>query len=157
VHSPLSTYLAEKYSSEPFDAILDCVGIQKVYTDSPSYLKKDGLFVNVGAMEGLGAFIKSSAKNMLVPVFLGGTPRKYVFQQTNPTRERLQYLVGLVKEGKLSVIVDQVFEMEDALQVSTIITPLLIMLLHSLIPLQAYERILTQRAKGKVVVKIQDV
>jgi NADPH:quinone reductase-like Zn-dependent oxidoreductase len=123
VHSPLSTYLAEKYGSEPFDAILDCVGIQKVYTDSPAYLKKDGIFVNVGAMEGLGAFIKSNVKNMLVPAFLGGTPRKYMFQQTNPTEERLQYLAGLVKEGKLRVIIDQVFEMEDALQVSTTTEP----------------------------------
>jgi NADPH:quinone reductase-like Zn-dependent oxidoreductase len=157
VHSPLSIYLAEKYGSEPFDAILDCVGIQKVYTDSPAYLKKDGLVVNVGAMEGLGAFIKSSAKNMLLPAFLGGTPRKYIFQQTNPTQERLQYLVDLVKDGKLRVIVDQVFEMEDALQVRTITKSLSIILLHLLISLQAYERILTQRAKGKVVVKIQDV
>jgi NADPH:quinone reductase-like Zn-dependent oxidoreductase len=118
VHSPLTAYLGEQYSSEPFDAILDTIGIQKLYTESAAYLKPDGIFVNVGAMEGIMSFLCSTTKNLLVPKFLGGTPRKFILQQTNPNPERLQYLVRLVEEGKLKVVIDTVFEMEDALKVS---------------------------------------
>jgi NADPH:quinone reductase-like Zn-dependent oxidoreductase len=107
------------YSSEPFDAILDTIGVQALYNNSPAYLKPDGPFVNVGGMEGIGTTLWSGAKNLLWPQFLGGTPRKYIFQQTNPTQERSKYLVRLVEEGKLKVVIDQVFEMEDALQVSS--------------------------------------
>lgn len=94
------------------------MGIQKVYENCPAYLKPHGPFINVGAMEGIGAALWSAPKNLLWPRFLGGTPRKYIFQQTNPNKERLEYLVKLVEEGKLTVTIDQVFDMEDALQVS---------------------------------------
>jgi NADPH:quinone reductase-like Zn-dependent oxidoreductase len=108
------------YYSEPFDAILDTIGVQALYDNSPAYLKPDGSFINVGAMEGIRATLWSGAKNMFWPQFLGGTPRKYIFQQTNPTQDRLKYLVQLVEESKLKVVIDQVFEMEDALQVSSV-------------------------------------
>jgi NADPH:quinone reductase-like Zn-dependent oxidoreductase len=96
------------------------MGVQMLYSNSPAYLKPDGPFINIGAMEGIGTTLWSGAKNMICPQFLGGTPRKYIFQQTNPTQDRLRYLVRLVEEKKLKVIIDQVFEMEDALKVSSI-------------------------------------
>jgi hypothetical protein len=68
-------------------------------------------------MEGTVAGLFSMIRNSLYPRILGGVPRKYVFQQTNPIPETMTYLTALVEEGKLKVIVDQVFEMEDALQV----------------------------------------
>ena len=108
------------YSSEPFDAILDTVGVQMLYDSSSAYLKPDGPFINVGAMEGIGTTLWSGVKNMIWPQFLGGTPRRYIFQQTNPTQDRLKYLIRLVEEGKLKVVIDQVFQMEDALQVSSV-------------------------------------
>jgi NADPH:quinone reductase-like Zn-dependent oxidoreductase len=104
-------------------------------------------------MEGAVTSLWATAKNYFWPQFLGGTPRKYIFQQTNPTQERLEYLVRLVKDGKLKVIIDQVYDMEDGLKVrhDLSFTPLLRP------RLQAYERILSQRAKGKVVVKVQNL
>jgi NADPH:quinone reductase-like Zn-dependent oxidoreductase len=148
-HSPLPTYLEKEYSSKPFDAILDTIGVQALYENSPAYLEPGGQFVNVGAMEGVPKFLWSNAKNNFWPKILGGTPRKYMFQQTNPTVERLQYLVKLVAEGKLRVIIDQVFMMDDALKVRLVIVSQL------LISFKAYERIISQRAKGKVVVQVQ--
>jgi len=126
-----------KYGSEPFDAILDTIGTQLLFENSPAFLKPNGHFINVGAMEGMATGIWSMAKNTLWPRLLGGTPRIYTFQQTNPDQKTIQYLIRLVEEEKLIVIIDKVFEMEDALQ--------------------AYDRILSQRAKGKVVVRIQTI
>ena len=117
VLAPLHESLSKKYASEPFDAILDTIGIQSLYVNSPSYLKPDGVFVNVGAMEGFLSSISSLAKNLIWPRFLGGTPRKYIMQQTNPDAHTMQYLIKLVEDGKLVVVVDRVFEMEDALLV----------------------------------------
>jgi NADPH:quinone reductase-like Zn-dependent oxidoreductase len=128
VHTPLHEYLSEKYASEPFDTILDTMGIQVLYVNSPSYLKADGIFVNIGAMEGILSSISSAGKNLLWPRFLGGTPRNYVFQQTNPVADTMQYLIKLVEEGKLNVVIDRVFEMEEALQVGHIRCGLLLKL-----------------------------
>jgi NADPH:quinone reductase-like Zn-dependent oxidoreductase len=114
------------YASEPFDAILDTMGIQALYVNSPSYLRADGIFVNVGAMEGMLSMISSNWKNLIWPRFLGGTPRKYIFQQTNPVGDTMRYLTKLVEEGKLIVVIDRVFEMEDALQVSYVACGLLL-------------------------------
>lgn len=100
-------------------------------------MKEEGVFVNVGAMEGMGKWLWATAVNRWWPVFLGGTPRKFVFQQTNIDQEGREELLRLVKEGKLKRVLDSVFEMEDVLG--------------------AYDRMLSQRAKGKVVVKIQDL
>jgi NADPH:quinone reductase-like Zn-dependent oxidoreductase len=119
VQAPLHSYLSKTYGSEPFDAILDTIGTQLLFDESPAYLKPNGKFINVGAMEGLVTGIWSMAKNTLWPRLLGGTPRSYTFQQTNPVQETMQYLIKLVEEEKLIVVIDKVFQMEDALQVSS--------------------------------------
>jgi NADPH:quinone reductase-like Zn-dependent oxidoreductase len=94
-----------------------------LFDNSPAFLKLDGKFINVGAMEGLPAGIWSMAKNTLWPRLLGGTPRNYTFQQTNPDQKTMQYLTRLVEEEKLIVVIDKVFEMEDTLQVSKLTIP----------------------------------
>jgi threonine dehydrogenase-like Zn-dependent dehydrogenase len=103
VLAPLHEHLSKTYASEPFDAILDTMGISALYVNSPSYLRPDGVFVNVGVMEGMVSGISSAAKNSIWPQFLGGTPRRYIFQQTNPIPETMPYLIKLVEEGKLVV------------------------------------------------------
>jgi NADPH:quinone reductase-like Zn-dependent oxidoreductase len=115
----LHAYLSDKHSSKPFDSVLDTIGIHDLYVNCPAYLKQDGVFVNIGAMEGLVSTLWAAAKYSLWPRILGGTPRTYIFQQTNPDQQTMQYLSKLVEEKKLSVVVDQVFEMENALDVSS--------------------------------------
>ena len=94
--------------------------MQALYDNSPAYLKPGGPFINVGVMEGTVTGLWSTMKNYFWPQFLGGTPRKFTFQQTNPTQERLQYLVQLAKDENLKVIIDHVYDMEDGLQVRII-------------------------------------
>ncbi|KAL1639552.1 hypothetical protein SLS58_007856 [Diplodia intermedia] len=159
-------WLAEEYGGGgdegKFDAVLDCVGVQVLFERSPEYLKEAGVFVSVGAMEGiLTTLFWNVPVNYWWPKVLGGTPRKFIFQQTPITPERREELVKLVQEGKLKRVVDSVFDMEDVLGVSG--APLVkrvdctgAMRRDKLMHVQAYERILSQRARGKVVVKVQD-
>ncbi|KAK0638296.1 Zinc-type alcohol dehydrogenase-like protein C16A3.02c [Lasiodiplodia hormozganensis] len=138
----ITAWLAEEYGKGgdegKFDVVLDCVGTQALFESSPEYLKEEGVFVSVGAMEGVfTTLFWNLPKNRWWPKMLGGTPRKFIFQQTPITPERREELVKLVQEGNLKRVVDSVFDMEDALK--------------------AYDRLLSQRAKGKVIVKIQDV
>ncbi|KAI9796308.1 MAG: zinc ion binding [Piccolia ochrophora] len=139
-HDPLHEYLATTYGERPFDAIIDNVGVQTLYDHSPDYLKEDGPFRCVGAMgatSSLGralASFMSIGKNLYWPRILGGTPRQYIFLSVMPGRELLEQVKKRIDEGSLSTVVDSVWPMEDALK--------------------AYERIMSGRAKGKVVVHV---
>ena len=134
-HDSLPAFLASQYAAEPFDFVLDCVGVQALYANSPAYLKPDGMVINIGSMEGVGATLKNSLFNAWWPTWLGGVPRRYVMFTTPPTKDDAVVLIRLVEEGKLEISVDSVFSMEDAVR--------------------AYERLATMRARGRVVVKIE--
>ncbi|KAK9251349.1 hypothetical protein V1507DRAFT_464917 [Lipomyces tetrasporus] len=134
-HDPLPAYLASQYAAEPFDFVLDCVGLQALYVNSPAYLKPDGMVINIGSMEGVGAMLKNCIFNIWWPTWLGGVPRRYVMFFTPPSKDDAVVLVKLVEEGKLKISVDSVFSMEDAIS--------------------AYERIATMRARGRVIVKVE--
>jgi NADPH:quinone reductase-like Zn-dependent oxidoreductase len=134
-HDPLPAYLASQYAAEPFDFVLDCVGLQALYVNSPAYLKPDGMVINIGFMEGSAATLKNYIFNTWWPTWLGGVPRRYVMFSTPPSKDDAVVLVKLVEEGKLKITVDSVFSMEDAIG--------------------AYERIATMRARGRVIVKVE--
>ncbi|RDW90283.1 NAD(P)-dependent alcohol dehydrogenase [Aspergillus mulundensis] len=134
-HDPLQDYLAKQYGSKQFDFILDCVGTQALYANSPAYLKPDGAVINVGVLEGLGAATRNYLVNTWLPTWLGGVPRRYIMFSTPPNRDDTIYIADLVEKGVVRVSVDTVFGMEDALD--------------------AYKRIATKRARGKVVVKVR--
>lgn len=114
--------------------MLDCVGLQALYVNSPAYLKPDGMVINIGSMEGLGASLKNWIFNTWWPTWLGGVPRRYIMFSTPLSKDDAVVLVKLVEEGKLKISVDSVFSMEDAIR--------------------AYERIATMRARGRVLVKV---
>lgn len=83
----LTTYLADNYSGDKsFDVIMDCIGVDAIFRASPAYLKPGGAYATIGAPthEGIGSVMKFGVemmRNMLLPGFLGGTPRKYEFIQ----------------------------------------------------------------------------
>lgn len=140
----LAAHVAKSYTHTRFDAVIDTVGIQELYTASPVFLKPSGLFLNAGGQRiplrlwpFLGMFW-IMLLNYVYPASLpGGVPRRYAFLSGRATREDHEEVKRLVEEGKLKVPLDSVWEMEEALG--------------------AYERIESQRAKGKVVVRVQDV
>lgn len=114
--------------------MLDCVGAQDLFVNSPQYVKPTGAVVNVGIQKTLWTPALALI-NQWLPTWLGGVPRRYFFFSTPPTRADAVYLARLVEEGQLSVPVDSVFDMENAVD--------------------AYERVATKRARGKVVIKIR--
>ncbi|MCJ1242042.1 zinc ion binding [Varicellaria rhodocarpa] len=142
-HDALHEHLRAEYTSTPFDAIIDTVGVQPLYTHSPAYLKADGLFLNIGSGFGkdtsVGSLLSvmwSMIQNLLWPKLLGGTPRSYSFISAAPDSKQLGKLKRLAEEGKLKMPVDSLWSMEDGLK--------------------AYERIKSRRAKGKVIIKVQE-
>jgi NADPH:quinone reductase-like Zn-dependent oxidoreductase len=140
----LASHVAKTYASTRFDAIIDTVGIQELYTSSPAYLKPAGLFINVGAQTlpmRLGPFIGlfwMMLLNYIYPSFLPrGVPRRFAFLSGRANMKDHAEVKKLVEDGKLTVPLDSVWEMEEAMK--------------------AYERIESKRAKGKVVVHVQDL
>lgn len=115
----LPEHLAERFGSNPFDAILDTVGSQALYQASPGFLKSKGSFVNVGTIETPGQVtsLLRWAKNSNLPTILGGVPRKYIMFSASLSGENAEVLARLADEGKLRVIIDSVFALEDALKV----------------------------------------
>lgn len=114
--------------------MLDCVGVQDLFENSPAYLKPEGAVVNVGALQGFLSLARNALFNTLLPTWLGGVPRRYITFSTPPAHDDNVYLIQLMEEGRLRVPVDSIFDMEDAVS--------------------AYERIATKRARGKVLVKV---
>ena len=119
-HQQLHEHLAAEYTHQrTFDAILDTVGSQDLYTHSPQYLKPNGIYVNVGSTldkSALHTFWRWF-KNSNWPAFLGGTPRRFIMFGAAISPEGVKSLAELAKEGKLRIQVDKVFEMDKALEV----------------------------------------
>ncbi|CAG7976223.1 unnamed protein product [Penicillium salamii] len=134
-HDNLPAYLARQYGDRPFDFVLDCVGTQALFVNSPAYLKVDGAVINIGVLEGMFALARNALLNNWLPIWLGGVPRRYITFSTPPAYDDVIYLARLIEEGRLRIPVDSVFSMEEVVG--------------------AYERIATKRAQGKVVVKVQ--
>lgn len=118
-----------------FQLVVDNVGTPAdLYKQSASYLLPNGKFVQVGASPSLSGFAQITS-NMLVPSFLGGGKRSYQMLMAKPSTDDLKQLGGWMKEGKVRAVLDQIFEWEDAPQ--------------------AFEKLKTGRAKGKIVIHVK--
>ncbi|KAK2740528.1 zinc ion binding [Onygenales sp. PD_40] len=145
----LPTYLATHHSNPPFDKILDTIGIQDLYTHSPAYLSPGRpagtpTFFNIGALHAvetktdiLAALWRILIRNPYLPVIFGGVPRGYECVTTEVDKEMFEEVVKMVEGGRLRVVIDSVWGMEEGLK--------------------AYERSMTMHARGKVIVKVQDL
>jgi NADPH:quinone reductase-like Zn-dependent oxidoreductase len=155
---PLQTALAADASAPRFHAILDAVGLvdPALYVACPAFTTPDAVYAHVGPTPtvSLGGALEAARfvwHALLRPRALGGTRRAMKIIGMQHSRERLQDIARLVEEaaislsshhaadkppapGKVRPVVDSVFAFEDALK--------------------AYERIMTGRAKGKVVVRV---
>lgn len=115
--------LAEAYSTPPFDVILDTVGSQGLYKASPAFLKPEGPFVNVGTIDAgsQSGGVWRWVKNASLPAALGGVPRKYIMFSAPLSGKNAESLAKFVEEGKLRIVVDSTFALDDALKVSNTI------------------------------------
>ncbi|KAH8588153.1 hypothetical protein B0O99DRAFT_525532 [Bisporella sp. PMI_857] len=136
VHSPLTEYLAGKYAGQPFDFIFDTQGVQDLYQNSPNYLKESGMHINIGVNDGLKTFLRWG-QNAWLPPAIGGVPRKYVMFNTVLDSKTGGVLADMVEQKRVRPVIAEHFEMEDALK--------------------AYDLLLSQRAQGKIIVKVQNI
>ncbi|KAI1082088.1 reticulon-4-interacting protein 1, mitochondrial precursor [Whalleya microplaca] len=96
------------------------------------FLLPEGKFVQVGGSFALQD-VKTMFSRMLLPSFLGGGKRKFVFFLQSNSHDDLVKLANWMKEGKVKPVIDEVFEFEDAPK--------------------AFEKLKTHRARGKIVVR----
>ncbi|CAI6061898.1 unnamed protein product [Clonostachys chloroleuca] len=124
------TSLTADTTRDPFDAIIDCVGDDTLFHRSPGYLKATGKFFSIegGPLGGL------TLKRL--PVILGGTPRPFVNVFSKPSTASINMVVGWIEKGWIKELpVDSTFQMDDAIQ--------------------AFEKLGTKRAVGKIFVKVR--
>jgi alkaline phosphatase D len=114
--------------------VVDNVGTPAtLYKASSSFLLPKGKFIQIGMTPSIGG-IKMVGGNMLLPGFLGGGRNSYSVLMAKPSNDALNQIGEWMKKGKVRGVVDSVFEWEDASQ--------------------AFEKLKTGRARGKVVVRV---
>ncbi|KAI8966888.1 GroES-like protein [Daldinia sp. FL1419] len=125
------TSLCTAPGNKPFDAIIDCVGNEELYTRSPKYLKTEGKYLDIEP----GPFGYFKLGNWR-PVILGGTPRTRVNIMSAPSGDSARDIAKWFEKGWVDEVpVDSTYEMDDAVR--------------------AYERLATNRATGKIFVKVK--
>lgn len=108
------------------------MGDFELYRDSPAYLKPNGKFIclSLGSSNGVVPLLKS-----FLPTFLGGTPRKFTTLNLSPSGDLMREVVRSYEEGKIkSIPIDSEYSMEDVLD--------------------AYDRVISKRSRGKVIIRI---
>jgi NADPH:quinone reductase-like Zn-dependent oxidoreductase len=122
---PLDERLARGFGDRKFDIVVDTVGAQGLYEKSPSFLKEDGVYVNIGDFtHGLLVTIFYCIMNYLRPVWLGGTPRRWIMFGPDVGPEASVWVQKLVADGKVKAVIDksvgfdQVLDVRSCLHVS---------------------------------------
>ena len=128
-NEPLHDYLSQRHYQDRFDAIVDTVGVQQLYTHCPAYLSEDGRFVNIGAMQvkptigSLLSFFWAQFCNTYWPSYLGGTPRWFRMMSGTPNLHTLSRVKTLAEERVLKSVIDSIWDIKDALKVCLTSSP----------------------------------
>ncbi|KAI0825077.1 NAD-P-binding protein [Trametes gibbosa] len=135
--APLHEQLTAADVTPKYHVFYETVGLldTALYVHSAAYLAPGGIFLSVGPQgSGIGNFARFAWNVFLKPGFLGGVKRKWKLVGVAAIPKDLQAFGKLVEEGKVRPVVDSVYAYEDVSK--------------------AYERLQSQRATGKVVVKV---
>ena len=112
-------YLATEYGHKKFDIIVDLVGAQELYTHSPTLLKEDCVYVNIGDYtNGMWKTLLNWFLNVYWPEWLGGTARKYIMFGPWETPKVVDALVKLMADGKIQSVIERSIGFEQVLEVS---------------------------------------
>lgn len=116
-----------------FDHIIDHIGLPSdLYYQCHHFLKEDGVFLQVGA-----STFTTFAARLVWPSILGGGKRKYTIAMVKPNQKHLQQLADWVSSGEITIQIDSTYEFADVVK--------------------AYEKLKSGRARGKIVVHVNDV
>lgn len=106
---------------------------------SPQYLKAGSVYVNAGAYEGILYTLFCAISNYYWPRLLGGTPRKWIMVRTPAIdNTKMERLLKLVETGQMRMRIDSTWDVNKGDEEI----------------FKAYDRILSQRAKGRVIIKL---
>ena len=146
MYDNVSAELAKRYGEEKFDAIVDAVGADmRIYTHCAQYLKSDGVYSSVGVkMGGFGVLdavravwkMQTNAVWPKTPWLLGTGRTWKVTSMMDPGLKLMQRVVNMLAEGKLKVVTDSEWPFDQVLD--------------------AYDVVMSGRAKGKVIIKVAD-
>lgn len=117
-HESLTSHLSQTFSesSKSFQGIFDCVGSDELFRKCGGYLHKDGVFITIVGGVGAGPI----ARSKLLPVSLGGVPRRYKLLALWPDGATAKEVAKWVEEGSFSKFpMDSEYSMDDAVKVRT--------------------------------------
>ncbi|KAL1964742.1 hypothetical protein VTN77DRAFT_6609 [Rasamsonia byssochlamydoides] len=113
-----------------FSLVIDMIGTpDNLYKECHHFLLPGKPFVQVGI-----ATVGSAVDRLLRPRLLGGGQRPYQLVLFRNQQDQLRQLGEWIQQGKIKVVLDSTFEFDDAVK--------------------AYEKLRTQRARGKIVVHV---
>jgi NADPH:quinone reductase-like Zn-dependent oxidoreductase len=139
--------LKEKYAADSpaaFDVILDCVGSSATQIRCAEFLKKGGTYFNTGASSieadnlfwSVIAFLKNAIQTNILPAWCGGASGVIQGGPLLSRRQDWDRLNSFIEGGYLDPKIDASFAYADAPK--------------------AYEKLMTGRAFGKIVVKVKE-
>lgn len=138
---PLHQALIKIAPSPKVHLIFDAIGLSdpSLYANSRAYMVPNGLYVNVTpkpsfTLRGIAEISSLIFRAYLHPRWLGGVPSGFKMVFIKHSRDDLYAIKDLIAEGKIKPTVDSVFAYEDTLK--------------------AYDRVMSQRARGKVVIRV---
>jgi len=121
-------------AGRPFDHVIDNVfSDPALYFQAHTFSTPTAPFIEVASGPNL-AFLRFALSAMLLPRFLGGGRRKFVILACDNNQQSLETVIGWIADGRIKPVTDQVFVMEDAVE--------------------AFRRLKTGRARGKVIVNV---
>lgn len=141
VGEALLQHVQAQQPQQPFRVVVDNVGYtpagqQDLHKAADGFLAADGgCFVQVGGGAS-GAAIAATARRALLPGFLGGGKRRWKMIMTAQSHEGLARIGAWMAAGEVRAVIDEVFPFERAAQ--------------------AYTKLKTGRARGKIVVKVSE-
>lgn len=122
-------------SGKQYDMVLDNVGEPfELYWKSSSFTKPGARYVQIGSQVNLAA-VYDLAYRFVVPTWLGGGQRPFSFGMASTNFDDFVKLGQMVSEGKVKPVIDEVFAFDHVLQ--------------------AYAKLKTGRARGKIVVRVK--
>ena len=126
--------MALKAAGRKYDLVVDLVGNDhSLYWKAHEYTNPGAKFVTV-AISHQFSFIRFVAAARLLPRFLGGGGRQHLIVVGDPKVEELKQIADWMVEGKVKAVIDSKYKFGDLRQ--------------------AYQRLKTGRAKGKIVVNV---
>lgn len=119
--------MSKTHADKPFDAIFDVAGDTALHKNCPKYTSQGAWFVQLGAMKetkdpsllGVLGYLIPAKLERFRPLFLGGVPRNHRMMNGEPLDGRVQRAARLAGEGKLKVVLDSVWDLDDAKKVGS--------------------------------------